>query len=80
MEDNTERLRGIFAEILGYDISEIKNDSTVKELQMDSLDVVDIVVQMEREFLIDVPDHRIENLKCFMDYVNLLEELLNDVH
>ena len=52
-----------------YNLSDI-----VEDLEADSLDVVDLVMSMEDEFGVEVPDEVIENFKTVGDVVRYIEE------
>lgn len=57
-----EKIREILAEQL--DLDEIKADSDIQEdLEADSLDVMDIMTEIEDEFDIEVEDDAIESLR-----------------
>ena len=76
MTENSEKLKEIFSDKLGVNISEITNDSTDNDLGMDSLDKAEIIFEIEVQFGISIPDLRFDELKCFLDYVNIVEELI----
>lgn len=59
-----EKIREILAEQLDLDLDEIKVDSDIQEdLEADSLDVMDIMTEIEDEFDIEVEDDAIESLR-----------------
>ncbi|MDY2794188.1 acyl carrier protein [Peptostreptococcus porci] len=59
-----EKIREILAEQLDLDLDEIKADSDIQEdLEADSLDVMDIMTEIEDEFDIEVEDDAIESLR-----------------
>ena len=78
MTENSEKIKEIFSNILGVKVSEIANESTDNDLGMDSLDKSDIIMHIEYEFNIQIPDLRFDELKCFLDYVNIVEELIEN--
>ncbi len=70
-----ERLQKILAEQLEIDEQDINRDSElVDDLGADSLDIVDLVMSIEDEFAIEVPDEEIEQLKTVGDAVKYIEE------
>ena len=46
----------------------------VEELGADSLDIVDLVMSLEEEFEVEIPDDEIENIKLVGDVVKYIEE------
>ncbi|MGL5541114.1 MAG: phosphopantetheine-binding protein [Erysipelotrichaceae bacterium] len=53
--------------------AEIKLDSTMQELGVDSLDLVDVVLSMEEQFSITFEDEELQNLATVTDVVNLID-------
>lgn len=70
-----ESLQRILAEQLDLDEQDIRRDSElVNDLGADSLDLVDLVMSIEDEFAIEVPDEAVEKLKTVDDAVRYIEE------
>jgi acyl carrier protein len=70
-----DQIKEMLAEQLDLDESKITMDSDiVEDLEADSLDVVDLVMSMEDEFGVEVPDEVIENFKTVGDVVRYIEE------
>jgi len=63
----------IFIEKLGVGLEEITDTTTNNDLQMDSLDKAEIVVQIEDEFNISLNDSEMDSLKQFSHYVDIVE-------
>lgn len=70
-----DQIKEMLAEQLDLDESKITMDSDiVEDLEADSLDVVDMVMSMEDEFGVEVPDEVIESFKTVGDVVRYIEE------
>lgn len=70
-----ERLKKILSEQLEIEEDYIKLDSDiVDDLGASSLDIVDIVMSIEDEFSLEVPDELIERVQTVGDIVDFLEE------
>ena len=75
MEQIFEKIRAILAEQLDIDEDRITMDSNLAEdFDADSLDVVDVIMSLEDEFGIEVPDEAIEDLHTVGDVVRFVEE------
>ena len=71
---NTEKkIKSIIADQLGIPEEEITNDASfVEDLGADSLDIVELIMAMEEEFEIEIPDEdaeKILNVKDAFEYV-----------
>lgn len=68
-----EKIREILAEQLDVELEEVNADSDIQEdLGADSLDVMDIMTEIEDEFEIEVEDEVIETLRTpqkIADYI-----------
>ena len=70
-----EQLQEIIADQLELDVEEISYDSHIlDDLGADSLDVVDLVMSIEDEFGIEVPDEALENIRTVEDMVKYIED------
>ncbi|MBO5745920.1 MAG: acyl carrier protein [Clostridia bacterium] len=47
----------------------------IEDLGADSLDIVDIIMAIEDEFKVEVPDTEVENIKTVGDVVNYIENM-----
>lgn len=69
-----EKLKEILAEQLDVDVDSITKDSMlIEDLGADSLDAIDIVMSVEDEFKIEVPDEIIEKIETVGDMLNYIE-------
>ncbi|WP_024622316.1 acyl carrier protein [Metaclostridioides mangenotii] len=71
-----ERIKEIIADQLGLDDTEeiTTTTSLVDDLEADSLDAVEIVMALEDEFDIDIPDEEAEQFKNIGDICKYIEE------
>ena len=60
-----------------FEINEIKisTDTTWEEIGADSIDLVDLISEIEDEFEISIPDESIEDLKTVGDVAKLIEDM-----
>jgi acyl carrier protein len=68
-----QRVREIVAEQLERDVKEVTNTaSLIDDLGADSLDVVELVMKMEEEFGIEIPDEEAEKIKTVNDVIQYI--------
>lgn len=69
-----EKVKGIVAEQLEVDPNDIKPESNfANDLQADSLDTVELVMALEEEFDIEIPDdaaEQIDTVQKAVDYIS----------
>ena len=66
-----QKVKSIIADQLGVGEDEIKiTSSFIDDLGADSLDIVELVMAMEEEFEVEIPDEEAENIKTVQDAVN----------
>jgi len=74
-EKIAEKVLAIVAEQLQVPKEEITNDkSFITDLQADSLDIVELVMEFEDEFKIGIPDEDYEKIKTVGDAVSYIAE------
>jgi len=72
--DVFEKVREIMAEQLDVDIDSITLDTSfVNDLESDSLDIVELIMAIEEEFDIEVPDEEAEKISTVQDAVSYIE-------
>ena len=68
-------VREIICDQLDLEEDKVTMDSDIMEdFEADSLDVVDLVMSIEDEFGLEVPDDQIENFRTVGDVVRYIEE------
>jgi len=71
-----ETVQSILAEQLGIEEDQITMESNfIDDLNADSLDIVELVMAMEQEFGISIPDDEAERIKTVGDAVNFIKEI-----
>ena len=75
MDNTLNRVKSILAKDLGFFEDQIKENSRlVNDLHADSLDIVEIIISLEKEFQIDIPDKVVEEFQTVKDIVNYLQK------
>lgn len=68
-------LEKIIAEVVGCDQDLVKEDSNfIEDLGFDSLNVVELVMQIEEEFDMEIPDEDAETLLTVKDLKTYVED------
>lgn len=74
METIAQKTKRIIAELLGADEAALTTGTNLKkDLGADSLDIVELVSVLEKEFNVSVPDDKIEYLRTVGDFINHFE-------
>ena len=69
-----ERIKATIAKRLNVDLDEVvPYASFVHDLGAESLDVVELIVDMEKEFDIDIPDEEAEKLTTVQDVFDYIK-------
>lgn len=69
-----EKIKTLLADQLEVDADEMSLDTKIAEdLGADSLDVVELLMSIEDEFEVEIPDEEIENLKTIGDVVEYIQ-------
>ena len=75
MSDNTDKVKDIIEKELGVERDKLTNEASfIEDLGADSLDIVELVMEFEKEFNIDIPDEDAEKLRTVGDAMNYLHE------
>lgn len=71
-----DKIKGIIAEQLGVDEEDVKMEThLMKDLEADSLDAVEIIMAIEDEYGIEIPDEEAEKFQTVRDLVKYVEEV-----
>ena len=75
MEETQAKVVKIISEQLGKDESEISMSSNfIEDLDADSLDTVELVMALEEEFEVDIPDEAAEKITTVQSAVDFITE------
>ena len=75
MSVNTEKVKDIIEKELGVEREKLTDDANfIEDLGADSLDIVELVMEFEKEFNIDIPDEDAEKLKTVGDAMAYLNQ------
>ncbi len=73
MADNGKKVRDIIEKELGVERDKMTDEASfIEDLGADSLDIVELVMEFEKEFNIDIPDEDAEKLRTVGDAVAYL--------
>jgi len=74
MQDIERKIKEVIADKLGKKIEEIKDDASfIEDLGADSLDIVDMIMKLEEEFGISIPDEDLDKIKTVKDAINYIK-------
>ncbi|MBN1336419.1 MAG: acyl carrier protein [Deltaproteobacteria bacterium] len=72
-EETVERVYKIIADNLGVSLEEVRPDAAfIDDLGADSLDIVELVMAIEKEFDIEIPDEDAESISTVQDAVDYI--------
>ena len=72
--DTFEKVKGIIVERLSVDEKEVKEEASfIDDLGADSLDTVELVMALEEEFGMEIPDEEAEKITTVGDAVKYIE-------
>ena len=74
MSDIASKVKAIIVDKLGVDESEVVNEASfTNDLGADSLDTVELIMEFEREFDIQIPDDQAEKIETVGQAINYIE-------
>lgn len=73
-----EKVKNIIVEQLGVDMETVTPEASfIDDLGADSLDIVELVMTMEEEFDLEIPDEDAEKIKTVNDVTNYIKAKVN---
>ena len=74
MSEIEERVKSIIVDKLGVSETEVTPEATFQQdLGADSLDTVELIMEFEKEFDIQIPDEKAETIQTVQDAVSYIE-------
>ena len=71
------KIKLIISEQLGVELSEVVNSADfINDLDADSLDIVELVMALEEEFGVNIPDTAAERITTVQSSIDYLQEVL----
>ena len=75
MADHGDKVKDIIEKELGVEREKLTAEASfIEELGADSLDIVELVMEFEKEFNIDIPDEDAEKLRTVGDAIAYLNQ------
>lgn len=76
MSDITSRVKAIIVDKLGVEESEVTTEASfTNDLGADSLDTVELIMEFEKEFDIQIPDDQAEKISTVGQAIKYIEEV-----
>ena len=70
-----DKVKEIVIDQLDVEEDKVTMEASISEdLGADSLDIVDLVMSLEEEFDVEIPDEKVESVKTVGDIVKFIEE------
>jgi len=74
MSEIAEKVKAIIVDKLGVSESEVTNEASfTNDLGADSLDTVELIMEFEKEFDVQIPDDKAEAIATVGDAVSFIE-------
>ena len=74
MSDVATKVKAIIIDKLGVEAGEVTDSASfTNDLGADSLDTVELIMEFEKEFDIQIPDDKAENIATVKDAISFIE-------
>lgn len=77
MNNDSDRLFDVVKKVFGEKASDFGLDTTFEEIQMESLELLKLIIFIEEEFCVDIKKSVLGNnrkIKCFADFLDIIHE------
>ena len=72
-EDTARRVKDLIADSLGVTLTQVVPDASfIDDLGADSLDIVELVMAIEKEFNVEIPDEDAEKISTVQDAIDYI--------
>ena len=71
-----ERIKELLVEQLNLEYEQLQSDTLFDEIGVDSIDIVELVMALEAELGVQMPDDQLERVATLGDLARLAEEML----
>lgn len=73
-DEIANKIKGIIAEQLGVSLDEVKETALfIDDLGADSLDIVELIMALEEEFEVEIPDEDAEKIQSVGDAIKFVQ-------
>ncbi|QJC31962.1 acyl carrier protein [Enterobacteriaceae endosymbiont of Donacia versicolorea] len=72
-----KRVKKVIANVLEIKEKNIKNDTSFKDLNVDSLETIEIIMSLEEEFNIEISDEDTEKITSIQEVINYINNYEN---
>lgn len=79
MATTLERIKKLFLESFDFPEERLHPQATIEDIGLDSLDKIEFLFELEKEFDIRIPDREVK-LNSIQDMVTVIERLVAEQH
>lgn len=81
MNQIKSRIKSIISKQLGINIKDISNDLNFSnDMGADSLDIIELMMELEKEFNIDIPDEIVERINSVNTAIKHINDLIKQAN